>query len=87
MSVAGDHIGIPEIWDVGPDEDAQADAGVPGKGCSSPLGDFQGTAALCPLQWARSTPLPPAAIICIRQHHRLEEQQLISSHLAKKADP
>lgn len=43
-SLAGNHVGTPEIWDV----DAQAGVGVPSKGCISPLGDFQGTAAPCP---------------------------------------
>ena len=39
------------------------------------------------LQWARSCPIPPTAIIHITQHHGLNQQQLISSHLAKEAVP
>lgn len=39
------------------------------------------------LQWPRSSPIPPTAIIRIRQHHRLNQQQFDSSHLAEEAVP
>lgn len=65
-SVAEGHVEIPKVWEVGTDEDAQAGAGVPSKGCSSALTDFQGTAAQCPnaamgqeLPCAPPTPTPP----------------------------
>jgi len=37
------------------------------------------------LQRDGTSPIPPTAIIHIRRHHRLNSQQLISSHLAEKA--
>lgn len=79
------HWDPPRIWDVGPGEDAQ---GCQSRDVAPCWGTSRGQQhCTSTLRWARRSLVPPTTIICIREHHGLTQQQLISSHLAEEAAP